>query len=250
MRRVLGVVGAVMVLAAAGRAAADPRLDEKVYDPYPRNHVLEVETYGAREIGGALDGAGASKIELEYGVNDRLTLAAVGTVSGGAGDSTRLRGAGVEAIYYLGQIPKLGVDVGLYGEFAGGLHGDTGALEGKLLFAKVAGRFEGLLNLIAERPLHDPEERYASYGYAASATWRTVGALRAGVEAFGDLGSDHGFLSGRQGAYVGPTLMWEGRPHGSPVEIELGAGWLKAVAADRAEADSQVRFTLALERVF
>ena len=42
-------------------------------------------------------------------------------------------------------------------------------------------------------------ENFASYGYAASATWRVAGQLRLGAEALGDLGSDHG-LFGRQGA--------------------------------------------------
>jgi hypothetical protein len=107
-----------------------------------------------------------------------------------------------------------------------------------------------LLNLILERPLGVPEgEGLASYGYAASATWRTVGALRLGAEAFGEFGTDRAFL-GRQGAYVGPQLKWKGRPATSPVEIEIDAGWLAAVGTDRREGASQVRVAIELERRF
>ena len=49
------VMAAALAAMVATAAQADPRLDEKVYDPYVRNHVLEVETRVARETGGALD---------------------------------------------------------------------------------------------------------------------------------------------------------------------------------------------------
>jgi hypothetical protein len=77
-----------------------------------------------------------------------------------------------------------------------------------------------------------------------------VGSLRLGAEAFGDLGDDHGFLNGRQGAYVGPQVKWEGQPRGLPVDIELDAGWLAAVGSDRQEGASQLRINLELERRF
>jgi hypothetical protein len=247
---VVRVIAAGFGLALALAAHADPRLDEKVYDPYVRNHVFEAEMRGAREDGGPLRGSAAYVGELEYGVSDKLSLAFVSKVAGGAGEPTRLRGAGLEAVYYLGQIPRIGVDVGLYGEYMAGLNGDPGGLEGKLLFAKQAGRMQALFNFIAERPLHAPGQGFSSYGYATSVTWRTLGNLKAGVEAFGDLGDDHGILKRRQGAYVGPTVLWEVHPRNSPLEVEVGVGWLKSVGADRSEADSQTRFTLEFERRF
>jgi hypothetical protein len=125
---------------------------------------------------------------------------------------------------------------------------------------------------IVERPLNAPDGgNFASYGYAASATWRTVGALRLGAETLGDLGDDHRF-GGRQGAYVGPQVRWEFRPFGGkdvdadgdedgdedasaarsglPVEVDVDTGWLAAVGADRSEAASQIRIALELERKF
>ena len=244
------VMAAALAAMVATAAQADPRLDEKVYDPYVRNHVLEVETRFARENGGELDRSASYIGELEYGVSDKLSLAVLGKVTRGEGQGSRLRGVGIEAVYYLGQIPGLGVDVGLYGEVMQGLSDGETALEGKLLFAKQAGPVQAVLNLIAERPLHVPGEGYAEYGYAGSVTVRAAKGLRVGVQAFGDLGDDHGFLKGRQGAYIGPELRWEARAKSSPVELEVGVSWLKSVGANTKEADSQLRVTLELERRF
>ena len=244
----LGVAGSV---AGAGAALADPRLDEKVYSPYVQNHVAELELRRGQEIGGPLGGERTDVIEAEYGLNDRLSLALVGNIGRAPNETAHLNGLGVEGILYLGQIPRIGVDVGLYLEYMGGLDGEDDKGEAKLLLAKTADRFQGLLNIIVERPIGAPDgEGFADYGYAASATWRTVGALRLGVEAFGDLGSDHAFLTKHEGAYVGPQLKWEVRPNSSPFEIEIDAGWLAAVGADRSEADSQARLNIEFERRF
>ena len=235
----------------AGKALADPRLDEKVYDPYVLNHVAEFEFRPSQEIGGPLGGERTIALEAEYGLNDRVSLALIGVIGRSPGQSSRFHDIGLEGVVYLGRIPKVGIDAGLYLEYAHGLNGESDAAEAKLLLAKREGRFEGLFNFIIERPLGVPAgEGFASYGYAASATWRTVGKLQLGAEAFGDLGDDHGFLRGPQGAYVGPKLKWEGHPGASPLELEVGASWLKSVGADRAEANSQFRLVLELERRF
>ncbi|MDP9056807.1 MAG: hypothetical protein M3N34_05685 [Pseudomonadota bacterium] len=233
-------------------AMADPRLDEVVYSPYVQKGVFEFETRIGQEVGdGSLKNAQTIVNEAEYGVNDRLSLALVTTVERAPGDGRKLTGVGIEGIYYLGQIPGIGVDAGLYLEATKGTNGDNDRGEAKLLLAKTAGRFQGLLNLIVERPFNGPRgEVYASYGYAASATWRTVGALRLGAEAFGDFGDDHGFLNHPQGAYVGPQLKWEHKPRSFPFEIEVDAGWLASVGPDRHEAASQARINLEFERRF
>jgi hypothetical protein len=245
-----GALGLSAIFAAP--ALADPRLDEVVYSPYVENHMLELETRVGQEVGdGDLKGAQTLVNELEYGVSDRLSLALVTKVERASGEPQRLTGVGIEGIYYLGQIPKLGIDAGLYLEATKGAGGDPDGGEAKLLLAKTDGRFQGLFNFIIERPFNGPRgEVFASYGYAASATWRTVGTLRVGAEAFGDFGDDHGFLNRPQGAYVGPQLKWEGKPEGLPFEIEIDAGWLAAVGSDRREAPSQARINLELARRF
>ncbi len=239
-----------VLIALAGVARADPRLDERVYDPFVLNGSAELEVRHGSEFGGALGGAATTVIETEYGVNDHLKLAAVAAIHGEPGQSTRLAALGVEAIVYLGQIPAVGVDTGLYLEYAKGLNGEDDVLEGKLLLAKTKGRFQGLANLIVERPIGIPRgEGFASYGYALSATWRTLGHLRLGAEALGDFGDDHAFL-GRQGAYVGPQVKWRGRPGKSPVEIEVDAGWLAAVGTARNEGSSQLKLAVEFEKRF
>ncbi len=240
-------------LAALGlvhAAHADPRLDEKVYDPYVLNGVAELETRFSRVSGGSLAGAATTVVEAEYGVNDHLSLAAVGALAHVPGEGTRLAGVGIEAVAYLGQIPRTGIDTGLYLEYTKGLNGDDDGLEAKLLLAKTVGRFQGLANLIVERPVGVPKgEGYAAYGYAASATWRAIGHVRLGAEAFGDFGDDHRFL-GRQGTYIGPQIKWNGRPGKSPVEIEVDAGWLAAVGPSRTEASNEVKLAVEFERRF
>lgn len=250
MRRAFLVLAAIAALSKAGAAIADPRLDEVVYTPYVENGVAEFEVRSARELGGPSGGDMATVVEGEYGLTDRLSLALVGALARSPDQSLQLTGVGVEAIAYIGQIPGLGVDAGGYLEYTQSLRGEPNVIEGKLLLAKRVQRFQGLLNLIVERPVSGPGgDQFASYGYAASATWRTVGALRLGAEAFGDLGSDHSF-GGRQGAYVGPQMLWEGRPGRGPVELGVDAGWLFPVGTDRAEAHSQLRISLELEHRF
>jgi hypothetical protein len=250
-RRTIGLALGLSTLFATA-AAADPRLDEVVYSPYIENHVFELELRDGQEVGnGALKNAQTQVIEAEYGVNDRLSLALVTSIHSEPGESRRLTGVGVEGIYYLGQIPKVGVDTALYLEATKGFGGEGDGGEAKLLLAKTAGRFQGLFNFIIERPFNGPPGGvFASYGYAASATWQIVGNLRLGAEAFGDFGDDHGFLNHPQGAYVGPQLKWEGKPDFMPAEIVIDTGWLAAVGPDRHEASSQVRINLELERRF
>jgi hypothetical protein len=245
----IGLAGAVSM---AAPALADPRLDEIVYSPYVENHMFELETRVGQELGrGDLANARTFVVEAEAGLSDRLSLALVTSFEREPGAPDRMTGVGLEGIYYFGQIPKVGVDVGGYLEVTKGLGGEPDGGEAKLLLAKTAGRFQGLFNFIVEAPFDAPAgENFASYGYAASATWRTWGNLRLGVEAVGDFGDDHGFLTSPQGAYVGPQVKWEGTPEGSPVEINVDAGWLVAVGPDRDEAASQFRVNLELEHRF
>ena len=251
MNRWIGVAALIAGVLSAAGAHADPRLDEKVYDPYVHNGMAELEVREAGEVGhGVLSGAATTAWEAEYGLNDRVSLALVGTITHDGGGATRMTAIGFEAVGYLEQVPRLGIDTGIYLEATRGLNGESDGFEGKLLFAKTAGRFQGLLNLIVEKPISAPAgEGFAAYGYAASATWRVVGHWRLGAEAFGDLGDDHVFLK-NQGAYIGPQIKWNGRPKGSPVEIELDGGWLAPIGANRAEAGSQLRLGVELERRF
>ena len=243
---------AVFLALSATAAAADPRLDEIVYSPYIENHVFELENRWGQELGGgSLNNARTFVTEAEYGVNDRLSLALITQVERVPGTPEKLVGVGVESVFYIGQIPRLGVDVGGYLEYKVGAGGESDVGEAKLLLAKNVDRFQGLFNFIIEHPIGAPRgEDISTYGYAASATWRTVGPLRLGVEALGDLGDDHGFLTRAEGAYVGPQVKWEGKVDFLPFEVAVDAGWLAAVGPTRNEAASQARINLELEHRF
>src|SRR5581483_10215584 len=198
-------------IATAGVAQAQG-LSNKVYSPYVENGVTELELRAGRLNGGPLNGESGAVVELEQGVNDRLSLAVLGEFEHHAGEKTKLDAVAVEGVYYIGQIPRLGVDVGGYLEYEQRIHNESGVLEGKLLFAKRSGPFEGLLNLIVERPLSNrPGEHDPDYGYAVQATWETAPGLKLGAQAFGDLGTDRSF-GGSQPHYVGPVANWTLRP--------------------------------------
>ena len=138
-----------------GVAWAEPGLANKVYSPYVKNGVTEVEVRAGRLTGGPLDGEQAAVVELERGVSDRLSLAVLAEFEQHAGDESKLDALAVEGVAYLGQIPGVGVDVGGYLEYEQRIHNESGVLEGKLLLAKQSGAFEGLLNLIAAEALTD-----------------------------------------------------------------------------------------------
>ena len=242
------IAGLILGLVGVSAAVAGPHLDGKVYAPYVENGVFELEARGAQVNGGPLDGARTTVLEAEYGFSDRLSVALVAPIANDSGKGAKLQGVGVEGLYYLGQIPKLGVDIGLYGEYLAGVNGGEEVVEAKLLMAKRSGPFEGVLNLVVERPLNVPSERFANYSYAAAVTWEVADHLRLGVESFGDLGDDYGLKSG--GAYAGPVAQWEFHPKGAPLEIELRASWLAALGSSRDDADSQVRLSVGLERRF
>ena len=234
-----------------GVAWAEPGLANKVYSPYVKNGVTEVEVRAGRLTGGPLDGEQAAVVELERGVSDRLSLAVLAEFEQHAGEESKLDALAVEGVAYLGQIPGVGVDVGGYLEYEQRIHNESGVLEGKLLLAKRSGSFEALLNVIAQKPLTDrPGEGDTEFGYAAQVTWDVGGNLRLGGQAFGGLGSDRSF-GGQQAHYLGPVAKWEVRPAWlKGGELEFEAAYLLPAGAARDEADGQVRFVMEYERRF
>jgi hypothetical protein len=244
------VAAAALTLGWWGVASAEPGLANKVYEPYVKNGVTEVELRGGRLNGGPLDGESAGVVELEHGFSDRLSVAVLGEFEHHAGEQSKLDAIAVEGVVYLGQIPMLGVDVGGYLEYEQRIHNESGVLEAKVLFAKQAGRFHGLLNLIADRALTDkPGEDDTEFGYAAQGTVDAAPNIQVGLQAFGDLGTNRS-LGGRQSRYIGPVAKWELRPSWMPGELELEGAYLLPVAAARDDTDGQVRFALEYERRF
>jgi len=244
-------VGAALGLLAAAGACHAQGISNKVYSPYVENGVTELELRAGRLNGGALDGESGAVIELEQGINDRISLAVLGEFERHAGEKSKLDAIAIEGVSYIGQIPGLGVDVGGYLEYEQRIHNESGVLEGKLLFAKRSGRFEGLLNLIVERPLSDrPGEHDAQFGYATQATVEAAPGVKLGAQAFGDLGTDRRF-GGRQAHYLGPVVNWTLHPRWMRRgELELEAAWLAPAGAARRDADSQLRVMVEFEKRF
>jgi hypothetical protein len=243
-----GALGASLV---GGSALAEPGLANKVYSPYVKNGVTEIELRGGRLNGGELDGESGAVVEVEHGFNDRLSLAVLGEFEHHAGEDSKLDAVALEAVVYLGQIPGVGVDVGGYLEYEQRLHNESGVLEGKLLLAKQTGRVQTLVNLIAERPLTDnADERETEFAYAAQSTFAAGRNVQLGLQAFGDLGTSRSF-GGRQAHFIGPVVQWELRPAwANRGELELEAAYLFPLGVARRETDGQVRFVLEYERRF
>ena len=235
----------------SGAGTAEPGLANKVYSPYVKKGVTEVEVRAGRLTGGPLDGEQAAIVELEYGVSDRVSLAVLAEFEQHAGEAKKLDAFAVEGVAYLGQIPGLGIDVGGYLEYEQRIHNESGVAEAKLLLAKRSGAFEGLLNLIVEKPLSSrPGEHDAEFGYAAQATWDVGANVRLGGQAFGDLGTDRSF-GGRQPHYLGPVAQWEVRPAWlKGGELEFEGAYLLPVGSARDETDGQMRFVVEYERRF
>ena len=244
-------LGVALGLGLTGPARAEPGLANKVYSPYVRKGVTEVEVRAGRLTGGPLNGEQAAVIEVEQGISDRVSLAVLAEFEQHAGQAKTLDALAVEGVVYLGQIPVIGVDVGGYVEYEQRIRNESGVLEAKLLLAKRAGAFEGLFNLIAQKALTDrPGEDATAFGYAAQATWEVGRNLRLGGQAFGDLGTDRSF-GGRRGHYFGPVAQWEVRPGWlKGGELEFEAAYLLPVAAARDSTSGQARFLLEYERRF
>lgn len=242
----LAAFGAALM--ACGAVRAEPGLANKVYSPYVKSGVTEVELRAGRLVGGPERGDSAAIIELEHGFSDRFSLAVLGEVEDEPGERRKLDAVAIEGVAYLGQLPRLGVDVGAYVEYEQRLHNESGVLEGKLLLARQFGPVHGLLNVIVEAPLSRREDD-VEFGYAAQATIDVAPRLQAGLQAFGDLGTDKHF-GGQQPHYLGPVANWEFRPGGGMGEVEFEAAYLFPLGATRRGNDGQLRFVIEFERRF
>jgi len=234
----------------AGAAAAAPGLANKVYSPYVKNGITEVEVRGGSLTGGDQSGESAAVVELEHGFSDRLSVAVLGEFEKHPSEDAKVDAVALEAVAYLGQIPGTGVDVGGYLEYEQRLHNESGVLEGKLLFARQFGPVHGLLNVIATQALTNREgEGATAFGYAAQATVDAGRQVQVGLQAFGDAGTNRSF-GGRQDHYVGPVMRWETRPRWAASEFELEAAYLFPLGSARDKTDGQVRFMMEWEKRF
>ena len=239
---------AVAVLAGASPAMAAPGLANKVYEPYVKRGITEVELRGGRLTGGAAAGESKALVEVSHGFSDRVSAGLAAEFEDTPGARRRLAALALGTVVYIGQIPGTGVDVGGYLEYVQPVHGGASAVEAKLLFARQFGPVNATANLIAERPLsrrnHETEFEYALQG-----TVDAGGGWNLGAQVFGDLGTTKRF-GGRQEHFLGPVARFETHPSWMPGELELEAAYLFAAGAAKDETNGQFRFVIEWENRF
>jgi hypothetical protein len=243
-------VAAGCMMAIAGSASAAPGMANKVYDPYVRNGVTEVEVRGGRLLGGQENGDSAAIVEVEHGFNDRFSLAVVGEFEDEPGARRKLDSVALEGVVYVGQIPGLGVDVGLYGEYEQRIHNESGVGEAKVLMARQMGPVHTSLNIIVRQAFTDRDgEGAMTFGYAAQGVVEVAPRFFFGAQAFGDIGQ-RGAIGGRQGHFAGPVIRYEFRNKVLPGEIEVEGAYLFPLGTAKDETDGQVRFAVEWEKRF
>ncbi len=139
------------------------------------------------------------KIELEYGITDRLNVALY-QVYEQAADSHSLTyvGYNIELKYRIAEQNRLPVDILLYAEHEESTI-EGGVNEGKIILAKEIGKVSIAYNQIYEKV---DNEHQGDHGYAAGICYEIIPWLRAGIESKG---------SYTHGSYAaGPTLAWTG----------------------------------------
>lgn len=233
---------AALAAAAAlipGTAFAAPGLGDEVYGATVEKGEPEIEARYGRLSGGPDSGEDTLKLEAAYGVTQNLRLAVVGEFEKEPGAVRRAEAAGIEAIYALGHAG--GFDFAVYGEYEVGFHGNSDAVETKLLIERRQGPWDMRLNLIGEKPLNgDPVE----LGYAAAVDHAVGEDTRIGVQAYGELGTFHR-LAPRAEHFIGPVARFE--IEGLGPEIGIEAGYLFALGAARDDTDGQFRLKLEVE---
>lgn len=236
-----GALGCVAALALVpGVARAAPGMGDEVYGATIEKGEVELETTYGQLRGGPDKGEDGTKFEAAYSPTSRLRVAVLTEFEREHGGNRKAEEAGFEAIYALGRVG--GIDVAVYGEYAIGLNGRADALESKLLLERRAGKFDARLNLIAEKPLAHGEK--LAFDYAASVDYAVAGDVRAGVTAFGQLGTTAHFAP-RAEHFVGPVVQTE--IEGLGPELKIQAGYLFALAKARDDARGQFRLSLELE---
>jgi len=228
------------LVASTSAAHAAPGLGDEVYGATYEKGSSEFEARFGALNGGTAGGEDALKFEAAHVPTKNLRLAAQIETQRTAGGPRQVTEASVEAVYTLGH--AAGIDFAVYGEYAKGFRDQPDAVEAKLILEHRAGPFDARLNLIAERPLAHGER--TELGYAASADMRVAGDFRAGLAAFGELGTVHRFAP-RAEHFLGPVVKGEVEAFGPELEIE--AGYLFALAQARDNTRGQFRLIVSLE---
>jgi hypothetical protein len=225
-------------------ANATPGVGDPVYGATLTKGITEFEARYGRLTGKSDDGEDGLVLEAEHNFSNRFSAAILFETGRASHTQRTLDAIALEAVYTLGRIEPLALDVALYGEYKIGLRGAPDVIEPKLLLQHRAGGFDSRLNLIAEKPLRHGEP--VELAYAASLDWQVAGdEVKVGLAAFGDFGTTKDF-GGRQEHFIGPDVKFE-IEHLAGGELEIEAGWLRAFGAARDRASGQARLLIGYE---
>jgi len=231
-------LGVLFLLVASSASHADRRYFVQSYTPYlapAGNLELEVTSIGGWGQGDTTGTSLGNRIELEYGITDRLTGAAYLNYVQPAGGETPLRfdGPSLEFIYRLSDPGRLPVDPAAYLEVRE--NGDELEVEPKLLLARRIHRLVAVSNIIGEFERHYAgEER----GTTEKKLQVTAGLSReiGRVFAFGIEGIySHVYVDQGEDAtswLAGPTLNFQ-----TP-RVQLSLGWHPQISGQPASSGS------------
>lgn len=222
---------------------AAPGVGEKVYGATIAPGVSEVEARYGRLTGKQADGEDGLVLELAHGFSRKFYGGLLVEFEREPNGKRELEAAGIETIVHVAHSDVLGLDAAVYGEFEAVREGADKA-EAKLLLEHRKGPFDARLNLIGEREFRDGAS--VELEYAASADWAAIGDLRAGVEAFGQLGGTSHFLP-RAEHFAGPVLKAEIERLPGHGELEIETAYLFALGSAHDETNGQARLLLEYE---
>lgn len=197
------------VLLAPALASADERPYAFTYEPVVSaagEREIEVyETLAEPRSGRTADRAWEHKLELGYGVTDRLSVSAYGVFRTITGQTFQFSAGRLEGRYKVLDAGASPVDVVLYLEVEKEVVDDKPwAVEEKVILGRNYGPWSWAVNLAAEQEWPSAGGSEIKWGWSAGTAVKVNDSIRLGVETFGERKRDvDGLVS--VSTYAGPT---------------------------------------------
>jgi hypothetical protein len=144
------------------------------------------ETLSQPRAGGSAARSWEHKLELGYGLTDRLSVSAYAVFRTTSTTSFEPAAVKLEGRYKLLDAGEAPVDLVLYAELEKEVVDDKPwGVEEKVIFGRAHGRFSWAVNLIAEQEFPAAGGHELRYGWSAGAAVEPARGLRVGAESFG-----------------------------------------------------------------
>jgi hypothetical protein len=233
-------LAALALLLAPALALADERPYAFTYEPVvSAGGEMELELYetlSEARSGARADRVWEHKLELGYGLTDRLSVSGYGVFRTTAEKNLEFSAVKLEGRYKLLD-SRSPVEVVLYLEGEKEVVDDKPwGIEEKIILGKDYGRVSWALNLVAEQEFPSGGGTEKKWGWSGGAATRVGEVLRIGAESFG---ARHEEVDGAVlwEAYAGPTAVLS-LPSGAfnSAWLIVGAGFGLNQASDRVQA--------------